>query len=603
MKLKSITIEGMHNVPEKTYHFDDVNYLYGDNGAGKSTALMAIQIALLGYVPGQNKRKEAIFQHAKNKAMTVTAIVDDNGRDVKIERAFVGTGSSVTSSTTITPDTYKLESMIGDLELPVYNFSEFKGMTANSLKDWFIQFLPSAGDDVNWKKTLEEELGQMKLIDTELVSTMLDKISEIDASGVDEVRAVNAMFKDELSFLKGEQKRIQSTVQELIFYEDTEDIDIEAAREEIKKIESLREELRQYNMIVQSNEATKKSLEALQTECPSESAEKDKRFVAAKKSYESNQANIIKFSTVDAELRGKVMELRGKVAGCADIIKGGGVCPYTKSACDSIKTMIESMQTDVDAWNKEISELDARIKENAAELFKANEECNSANVTMSNIQTNYSRKLAVEAQMKPEPAIPTSKTDAELQAEVSALYDKIVKAEANKKYSELSENLTAEKYKIENTMEALNMWIKLTGPNKLQSTMMLKPFEALAEEMNTYLSAMFGNPDIKCKFNISEKANSFSFGVEKDDKYISYELLSSGEKCLYTIALMMCISGRSASPLKLIIIDDMIDHLDDKNAEFLFESLTNMESEVQIIMAGVKACTFDGCDDIIIEVK
>jgi ATPase involved in DNA repair len=58
MKLSSIRIQGMHNVVDKTYKLNNMNYFVGPNGAGKSTIMQAIQLALLGYIPGTDKRNQ-----------------------------------------------------------------------------------------------------------------------------------------------------------------------------------------------------------------------------------------------------------------------------------------------------------------------------------------------------------------------------------------------------------------------------------------------------------------------------------------------------------------------------------------------------------------
>ena len=39
MRIKSIHIQGMHNVEDKTYQLSNAAYFYGENGAGKSTVL------------------------------------------------------------------------------------------------------------------------------------------------------------------------------------------------------------------------------------------------------------------------------------------------------------------------------------------------------------------------------------------------------------------------------------------------------------------------------------------------------------------------------------------------------------------------------------
>ena len=59
MKISSVTIEGMHKLGQpKKYTFNNLTYLYGPNGSGKSTVLEAIQLALLGYIPGMNKKND-----------------------------------------------------------------------------------------------------------------------------------------------------------------------------------------------------------------------------------------------------------------------------------------------------------------------------------------------------------------------------------------------------------------------------------------------------------------------------------------------------------------------------------------------------------------
>ena len=63
MRLTSIRIVGMHKVEDKTYQLKDFNYLYGQNGAGKTTIMQAIQLAILGYIPGTNKTKSDVFRH------------------------------------------------------------------------------------------------------------------------------------------------------------------------------------------------------------------------------------------------------------------------------------------------------------------------------------------------------------------------------------------------------------------------------------------------------------------------------------------------------------------------------------------------------------
>ena len=78
-------------------------------------------------------------------------------------------------------------------------------------------------------------------------------------------------------------------------------------------------------------------------------------------------------------------------------------------------------------------------------------------------------------------------------------------------------------------------------------------------------------------------------------------MLSSGEKCIYTLALMMSIVQRCNSPLNVIMIDDLLDHLDDENAKMMFDSLSKIEEE-QFILAGVKECKSENSNAIVMKV-
>ena len=78
MKIKSVYVDGLHTVHNKTYTFEDITYLHGRNGVGKSTILNAIQFALLGYIPGTSKTKAAILRHSKDNKIVVKIVLDEH---------------------------------------------------------------------------------------------------------------------------------------------------------------------------------------------------------------------------------------------------------------------------------------------------------------------------------------------------------------------------------------------------------------------------------------------------------------------------------------------------------------------------------------------
>ena len=620
MKLKSVLIEGMHNVLEKEYKFNDVNYLYGNNGAGKSTALQAVQLALLGYIPGTNKTGAAIYRHARSKAMTVTAVlISDGGEEISVSRSWIGSGTSVKSTVAVSPKGFPIETIIGELELPIFNFNEFTNMTANKLKEWFIGFLPSVRDEIDWEKELTEALGDSILIDKDVLPNFVKEIQAIavdrKVSGVDLIKAVNARLKEKISFEKGQLDRLQGTIQSLVFYDDYEVFsDTSEFRQEIKELTDLRSALVKYDSQIQANKEAKRLVESLVTSASS--LEDDSEYKSLRVQYKQYTDNIhdldAKSSGLNAkvaELNAKCAKLRSDIANNSSVTRSGGICPYTSTKCDSVVALIDKLNTDTESMKTELSEYEGKITECQSELRNhrnAHQEISRAAsdcmAKMSMIERTYQKKESLLAQLQPDPECPTTMTDADMAARINNLNDIIIKSEANKRYNELTDKLTADKYRCENNIQAYKLWDKLTGANGLQSTLMTQPFVDLAAKMDEYLHVMFNDSTVTTKFNLSEKSNSFSFGLERNGKYIPFDLLSSGEKCLYTIALMMCLTSTSKSMLKLILVDDLLDHLDDGNAKSLFESLYKVK-DIQFILAGVQKCNIEHASDILIEVK
>lgn len=593
MRLKSIDIRGMNKVVQHTYTFDnDVVYLNGKNGAGKSTVLNAIQLALLGYIPGIAKKNDLIMKHANGPFLSVTATLDDDGKLMQVSRVYTANKKGINCSVSTVPDNLVVSDILGDLELPVFNFNEFVGMSANKLKDWFISFLPSSRIDINWDKELKESLQDIHLTESKFYDETLQYINNIGGDGVDQVRAANAYLKQLLSFKKSEMERMTNSIQSLIFYDDYKDDmsieDIEAQKQayQLDYTEAI--------TLQKSYEASSKVLEQLATyKDLNDSLEQDDRY---KKALENKTQLESKLNDLNIKLTNNSIhrsDARSKLHSLTSLTSGNGVCPYTNSVCDSIKASVEEWKAQMVELQKEIDNYNQYEKSLHTQIQNTRNEFSKYQMEITSLENQYKTRDNLKSMVNPAlTAVNIQEVLDRIQFDektISELSDKLVKARANQQYNSLVDTFTSQKFDIQQSIEALKVWIKLTGENGLQTQFMGDPFADLSENLSGYLSAMFDEPNLKAHFNLSTKVNSFSFGIDRNGSYIPFDMLSSGEKCMYTLALLTCLTDTSNTQLKLIMIDDLFDHLDDENIENVFKGIQSI-SGIQYIFAGVKPC-------------
>lgn len=593
MRLKSIDIRGMNKVIQHTYTLDnDVVYLNGKNGAGKSTVLNAIQLALLGYIPGIAKKNDLIMKHANGPFLSVTATLDDDGKLMQVSRVYTANKKGINCSVSTIPDNLDIADILGGLELPVFNFNEFVGMPANKLKDWFISFLPSNQIDINWDKELKESLQDIHLTESKFYNETIQYINSIAGDGVDQVRAANAYLKQLLSFKKSEMERMTNSIQSLIFYDDYKDDmaieDIEAQKQayQLDYTEAI--------TLQKSYEACSKVLEQLATyKDLNDSLEQDDRY---KKALDNKTQLESKLNDLSIKLTNNSIHMsdaQSKLHSLTSLTSGNGVCPYTNSVCDSIKASVEVWKAQMVELQKEIDNYNQYEKSLHTQIQNTRNEFSKYQMEITSLENQYKSRDNLKSMVNPTlTSINIQEVLDRIQFDektISELSDKLVKAKANQQYNSLVDTFTAQKFDIQQSIEALKVWIKLTGENGLQTQFMGDPFADLSENLSGYLSAMFDEPNLKSHFNLSTKVNSFSFGIDRNGSYIPFDMLSSGEKCMYTLALLTCLTDTSNAQLKLIMIDDLFDHLDDENIENVFKGIQSI-SGIQYIFAGVKSC-------------
>ena len=590
MKLKSIEIRNMHQISGcKKYDLDDVTYFTGPNGIGKSTILQAIQLALLGYIPGYDKTNAGILKHSNDgTSLSVTAELADADNRYVIIREWKKSGSSVKSNVQTFPADLDIKNMLGNTELPVFNFNEFRGMTANKLKEWFINFLPKEQFTIDWKEYLTSELGSRSaLLSEELLDRTLSYINDDLAtkSGVDLVKALNEWLKEEQSFEKSSVSRLQDTINSLIYYQEIENVDEDSVNNKIVSTQNMRDALIRYESQQKSIQDIQNNLSELHLAADSIDNDANATALSLKiAEIDNSMASAMqKFNEADSQYKKLSVELM-------HFNISSDVCPYTNTKCAEISAKVEQMKAEKQKVMDAINVVSQDLSKYSEEIKQLKSTRHSYEFQLSSIADQYHLASVLKNSL-PSDILerPTSTDIASLDAELADLRSQMSKIESNKQFKQLNDTILKAKYQSENNLEVLKIWISSTGANGLQTYMMEKPFESLASDLSSYLSAMYGK-DVVGKFNLEEKANSFSFGMTsfKSESFVEFDLLSSGEKCLFTIALIMCLINRSDGTMKLILADDILDHLDDENAERLFSGLSS--SGIQFILAGVKKC-------------
>lgn len=602
MKLRSIEIDGMHNASGKKYDLSDVNYFYGKNGAGKSTILQAIQLAVLGYVPGNKKQNAAIMKHGKGKMMSVSAVFDDGTTSVSVERSYMKKGNTVQSSLDTAPEEYPVESILGDIELPVCNFNEFLAMSSNAQKAWFLKMMPSSESNFSWKdeftKSAENILENEKLAEF---------IKEFDLKNypttIEGCNQLNTVIKQKTSLLNALLKDVTGAVNSSIMYDDItcsnydEEIErhCQAAHADSVRVSEIKSLINSYETricILESYELAKDRMK--EAEANLAEYREDKQFVTDE-DYERYK----QLENEKEELQEDINNNRLEAARLKGIIDNPGVCPYLKTSCDDLISYVETSKKQYDALQNSINEANirfAKIKSEQNEISNLIDEQTEYVRKKENAESAY--QSAVDSVRSAESLLKTiddNTSDIEqLKADLEVVEQSwnqhngmIAKLSANKKYEEFISSIEANKYLYEQQIQCCKVWDKLTGPNGKSSELAVKPFEDFEVKLTEYLKKVFPST-FSAKFNISDKANSFEFGVMNNDKFISFEALSSGEKCAYMICLLSCIVERSNAKWKCIILDDVFDHLDDERMEQVFSVINIFSKSIQFILASVK---------------
>lgn len=611
MRLESIEIKGMHRIGSagKIYQFNDTNYLTGPNGTGKSTILQAIQLVLLGYIPGTNKASSAIFGHACEPTMSVCAVISNDSEHITITRTYTMTKTGVTSSCTVTPDSYveqNIAGWLGGLEVPIFDFEDFMGMTANKLKEWFIGFLPKSATSADWTKIFVDTNMLTAPYTEEVRKKLLGYSEQIKTLGIEGVIKMNDFAKATSAATKADLDRVMATLQQLTFYDDVDmaTVSFEQAQSELNQAQVEQIRLNSLLQKLDQRKRIQQSIDALQVKNPELELVDDPEYQSAQEKRTAAQTEAAQISTEYAQLGAKIVSLEAEIQTLERITKSKGICPFTRAACDTVGTLVEKYSHEIYAKRDEIKVATARRSTLTTQNNFASEAYRSANRVIADMELNRTKYNTLIQQLPATSTIDYDATQAQIVAIKQTIQDKtnlLVKIRANEKYNDLADTMRTSKATKECEIEYLKGIIRKTSAAGLQSQLAEGAFGNFSEEMTAVVKSVFGDDAIQAKFNLVEKANSFSVGLIRNNRFVSYDFLSSGEKCLFTFSLVTTLIKVSGARLPLFLLDDLVDHLDVDNAKSFFTTLGNKDlGNVQLILAGVQPYT--GNHHIVIDV-
>ena len=311
-----------------------------------------------------------------------------------------------------------------------------------------------------------------------------------------------------------------------------------------------------------------------------------------------------KHSEYEAEYKeksAKFLDFKHQAKSYDSVISSGGVCNFKNKKCEEISSLVDAYKKVVEDLNAKSSEYNASANEVYSKMQDTSTLIHTYESELYRAKNEVMRYNSLESAYESIDVQENHEDLDDLNKTLESYKEMYAKASANKKYNELNDVIVKDKYRIEQSIEVLKAWVDLTGVNGLQAQSNGdNPFDTLADEVDKVLSNLITNRKVSCKFNSEGKANSFSFGVYSEDSYVPYNLLSSGEKCLFVLSLFIALLNYNHSTLNLILIDDFLDHLDDDNFQKIFGVLKE-RTNIQFIFAGVKPVSSSICNVIEVE--
>lgn len=319
--------------------------IIGRNGAGKTTRMQSIGLAMLGYVPGKGKTTADTFKLASDDTMKVFMETDnfaferaftktrktkpDGTPDVKIAQKLAVSPSM--GETTNTQKEQRIKQEMGDLPV-MLDFGSFISMTDNQQRDFIYNL---SGNGFTWDRDRVERELKGALLSIELeennkelydcMTECIDDTMKQYREGIDVQAGILAMSefsKDKLKYWKKEKVNADGAAKKLTELKNRgaeTDRDLTINLETMKELQLNKEklikeiaELSAKNKVVAQKEA---ELKKLQEEIASLAETPDaERIKVLEEEIESLAAEVAEMEADEPKYQEKEAELQNKLA-------------------------------------------------------------------------------------------------------------------------------------------------------------------------------------------------------------------------------------------------------------------------------------------------
>ncbi len=607
--IKSIRLKNFKCFSNFEVHFDkSVTYLNGMNGEGKSSIIEGIQLALLGYIPGHSKKLSDIFKFSSDKDyMSVSITYDNLGKDYTIKRTYTNVNGKISCSVDKN-DLQDLMSILdANLETPVFNFKEFIQWSANKQKQWLLNFLQKSENTVtvNWRSEIDNIMSANNLIPDELF--ILELSSELpQILNFLKIKECNDMIKDRIAEERAIQQSAENTLQEvelsLSEYSCACNDKAELSEELYHVTEEL-SKLNYYKKVITHNRSIQCKLDDYAD--LSDVKENDKIYTTSVDNVTEVSNKIKELNEEYQRVYAKYKEIEYELTALEKSTQT--TCPILAIQCDKLAEQEEAARLNIQRLRNQQHELDLKKSDINNEISEYKDIVSKFEDTLKMLSNRYEERDSLRDSMIVENIpddIVESNIDEYIQykeTERENLHDRLNDAIEYSTLVKTSESMENQKIQSKIRLDLLKELDKLTGQNGLQAKLGKAAVTDFLDSLSKTASLFYKNSDYYIDVE-NEKSNSFDFGIVKDGNKISYDTLSSGEQCVYMVALLSAIL-KLTTTCKLLLIDDVFDHLDEEKIKTVIK-FAESQSDIQYIFAGYQTIAKDeSLNKYVIDVK